>query len=241
MYHISTSLDIEPYRSAFATEGVVQVPDFLQGSSAEALYRLLADQPEWNLAFNKGGEHVDLSYRDYAGWTSQQKETLSEVVWAQAEVGFQYFYKTIPVYDIYTQNLLPGNALNSIYELVNSSAFLGSMRRLVGDDSISFADVQATSYERGHFLREHDDNVQGKNRVAAYVINLTRNWQSDWGGIFHIFNEDDSVAHSLVPAFNAINVFRVPRKHSVSYVTPFAGGSRFSITGWLRRGSPSAR
>lgn len=238
MYHISRGLDIEPYRAEFVAEGVVQVADFLQEQSAEALHALLASQPEWNLAFNKNGEHVDLSYRDYSGWTEQQKATLSQVVWAQAESEFQYFYKTIPIYDIYTRKLLPDSELNKVYELVNSRAFLDAMRSLVGDDSIAFADVQATSYERGHFLKEHDDDVQGKNRVAAYVLNLTKDWRADWGGLFHVFDSSGSIARSLVPAFNAINVFKVPRKHSVAYVTPFAAGSRLSITGWLRRGTP---
>lgn len=236
MYHISETLDIEQHRPVFTREGIVQVPDFLQAQCAEALYALLASQPEWNLVFNRGGEHVDLSYRDYSNWTDRQKSTLTDVVWSQAEVGFQYFYKTIPVYDIYIRNLLPGSELSKIYELVNSEAFLAMMRALVGDDTIAFADVQATSFERGHFLKEHDDNVQGKNRVAAYVINLTKDWQPDWGGLFHVFNSQGGIDRSLVPAFNAINVFKVPRKHSVAYVTPFAGGSRFSITGWLRRG-----
>ncbi|WP_237067221.1 2OG-Fe(II) oxygenase [Microbulbifer guangxiensis] len=240
MYHISKALDIERYRSAFSADGFVQVPDFLQGQSADALHALLMSQAEWNLAFNHGGKHVDLSYRDYSGWTEQQKATLAEVVWSQARAGFQYFYKTIPIYDIYTQNLLPGNELNMVYELVNSEAFLGAMRELVGDDSIAFADVQATSFESGHFLKEHDDNVPGKNRVAAYVLNLTRDWQPDWGGFFHIFNGEWQVDKSLVPTFNAINVFKVPRKHSVAYVSPFAGSSRLSITGWLRKGAPGS-
>ncbi|SEA34913.1 2OG-Fe(II) oxygenase [Microbulbifer marinus] len=238
MYHISELLDIEAHKAEFAEQGVIQVRDFLRQDSAQALHSLLESQREWNLAFNKLGSHVDLSYRDFCSWTEQQKKTLSEVVWAQAATDFQYFYKSIPIFDIYAKKLLPDSDLNEVFELVNSSEFLSMMRTLVGDDSISFADVQATSFERGHFLKEHDDNVQGKGRVAAYVLNLTPNWNSDWGGLFHVL-DDQEVVKTLVPTFNAINVFKVPRKHSVSYVTPFARGSRFSITGWLRRGELS--
>jgi Rps23 Pro-64 3,4-dihydroxylase Tpa1-like proline 4-hydroxylase len=38
-----------------------------------------------------------------------------------------------------------------------------------------------------------------------------------------------------MPVFNALNLFRVPLLHSVTLVTPFAGGARLSITGWFRR------
>ena len=39
-----------------------------------------------------------------------------------------------------------------------------------------------------------------------------------------------------MPTFNALNLFAVPQLHSVSFVPPFAGALRFSVTGWLRAG-----
>ena len=36
-----------------------------------------------------------------------------------------------------------------------------------------------------------------------------------------------------MPRFNALNVFAVPQPHSVSIVSPFAVGARYSVTGWL--------
>ncbi|MBB5212353.1 2OG-Fe(II) oxygenase [Microbulbifer hydrolyticus] len=235
MYHISDSLDIRRYSSDFEKRGFVQISEFLNNESANALWELLESQSEWNLVFNRQGKHVDLSYRDYCSWSEEQKKALNEYIWQSATDTFGYFYKSIPVFDIYKNNILPGNPLNNLYELVNSKPFLSLMRILTGEESIAFADVQATSYDRGHFLKIHDDNVSGKNRVAAYVINLTKNWSPDWGGLFHLFDGEENVVGSLVPAFNAINVFKVPQKHSVSYVTPFAATSRYSITGWLRR------
>ena len=50
--------------------------------------------------------------------------------------------------------------------------------------------------------------------------------------MFHADNGD--VEQALMPRFNAMNLFRVPRLHSVSPVAPYAGGARFSVTGWLR-------
>jgi Rps23 Pro-64 3,4-dihydroxylase Tpa1-like proline 4-hydroxylase len=78
--------------------------------------------------------------------------------------------------------------------------------------------------------------VKGKNRVAAFVINLSKNWRTDWGGALHILNKDLEIEQSFVPSFNEINVFKVPVEHLVGYVSPFATGQRLSITGWLRSG-----
>ena len=125
-----------------------------------------------------------------------------------------------------------------LIEFLNSSAFIGSDRRLTGDSSIALVDANATLYEPGHFLTRHDDAVDGKNRVAAYVLNLTPVWSADWGGILNFHAGDGHVIEGYVPTFNALNVFRVPQMHGVSYVTPFAVAGRFSVSGWFRRAGP---
>ncbi|WP_226644942.1 2OG-Fe(II) oxygenase [Microbulbifer variabilis] len=236
MYYISSDLYIDRLREEYLRTSMVQVPNFLQAQSASDLFSFLQGQKEWNLSFNKLGSHTDISFSDYCGWNSEQKSTLKDIVWSQAGVEFQYFYKSIPIFDFCNHGYGQDERFLAIFNLVNSQSFLSLMRSIVGDQSISFADVQATCFDRGHFLKEHDDGVLGKNRVAAYVINLTPGWDVDWGGILHFYGKENIAIKGLVPTFNAVNVFKVPQKHSVSYVTPFARGSRYSITGWLRRG-----
>jgi 2OG-Fe(II) oxygenase superfamily len=90
-------------------------------------------------------------------------------------------------------------------------------------------------YAATHFLTAHDDRDESKGRVAAYVLNLTPRWSSDWDGLLQFLDADGHVAEAYTPAFNALNVFRVPQPHSVSFVAPFAGQPRLSITGWFRR------
>ena len=95
---------------------------------------------------------------------------------------------------------------------------------------------QATRFDPGHFLTCHDDSVEGKNRLFAYVLNLSQVWRPDWGGSLQFFNSEGNVEEAYTPAFNTLNMFRVPADHSVGIVAPFAGASRYSITGWLRSG-----
>src|SRR5690606_24819670 len=101
-------------------------------------------------------------------------------------------------------------------------------------EDIAFADSQATRFSAGHFLTTHDDDVAGKQRRAAYVLNLTPHWRTDWGGVLQFIDADGHVTAGLAPKFNALNLFRVPQQHAVSFVTPSAPSSRYSITGWLR-------
>ena len=88
-------------------------------------------------------------------------------------------------------------------------------------------------------LTAHDDVAPGKHRLYAYVLNLTARWRADWGGILMFLDEEDHVAEGYTPAFNALNIFRVPQRHAVSMVAPFAGEPRISITGWIRSEAPA--
>nr|WP_240902836.1 2OG-Fe(II) oxygenase family protein [Caulobacter sp. SLTY] len=97
----------------------------------------------------------------------------------------------------------------------------------------------ATRYLPGHFLTAHDDAAPGKHRLYAYVLNLTARWRADWGGILMFLDEEDHVAEGYTPSFNALNIFRVPQRHAVSMVAPYAGEPRLSITGWIRSQAPS--
>jgi len=106
------------------------------------------------------------------------------------------------------------------------------MREVTGLNDIAFADAQATLYRPGDFLTTHDDKTGGHKRRAAYVLNMTPGWCPDWGGILQFFDERGNVSQGFVPAFNALNVFRVPAEHAVSQVALF-GGFRYSVTGWL--------
>ena len=226
--------DLSDLRSTFTQNRRVQIPHLLLDESALKIYRTLEKQSSWNLAWNYNGQHKDMDYGGVQAWTDSEKQQLDALIHEQAAHQFQYRYAAIPIYDIYQQNLMPNHFFNQIYEFVNSNAVLELARKVTGFNDIKFADIQATRYSKGHFLTMHDDAVEGKNRLAAYVINLTPNWKVDWGGAL-IFPNSDSGAAAWFPEFNVLNLFAVPQKHAVSVVSPFAPTDRYSLTGWFRR------
>ncbi len=212
----------------------VHVSDFLNQNDAKELHTKFSKQKAWNLVWNNNGSHTDMNLEEVERWPIEQQQKLVSLVTQQARTGFQYFYAAIPIYDMCKNNDADHGFFRLIYDFVNSDEFINFTRELTGHPEIKFADVQATRYSCGHFLKEHDDNVAGKGRVAAYVLNLTPAWQEDWGGALILNSKQPRHAQALFPSFNALNVFQVPQRHSVSLVAPFANEARFSITGWLR-------
>lgn len=220
----------------FASHGRAHIPGILTDASAQRIYQHLLQQADWNSVCTINGKHVDSSMSSLAALDAKQKQALQEAIYEQARKGFQYNYASIPIYDIVHQQLMPGDYFYTLFDFLNSEQFLSYIRELTADHSIQFADAQATQYQPGHFLSLHNDDAPGKNRRVAYVLNLTPDWQPNWGGALQFFDRDGHIEAAFLPRFNALNVFAVPADHSVSLVAPFADEARYSITGWLRSG-----
>ena len=240
MKPLTLTLDTAHSRDAeirrFAETGRTQAKGVLFGASAKALHEAVAGQPTWNTVFDRDGKNVDLNDNALEILTSVQKQALMGHLNQTAGTGFQYFFANIPLYDVYHSGHAIDPTLKAIYEFINGPDFLDLCRQLTGFDAITFADAQLTRYGPGQFLTRHDDNVAGKNRLAAYVLNLTPKWRAEWGGTLEFYDEDGNVTEGFTPAFNVLNLFAVPQAHAVTYVPPFAGAYRYAITGWLRTG-----
>ncbi|WP_286266084.1 2OG-Fe(II) oxygenase [Thalassotalea atypica] len=220
----------------FKSNGYIKVPNALSNETAELITQHITKQKQWNLVFDHNGQHQDLNNLEVEQWNSKQKQDLQSIIYQQAAQGFQYHYETIPLYDIYHDNLLPDHFFNHIMEFLNQDATLSYFRQLLSAPHISFADGQITRFRQGHFLNRHNDDVDSKNRIAAFVINLTKEWRVDWGGALHLLDSNQNITKSFAPSFNEINIFKIPVDHYVGYVSPFAAQDRISITGWLRSG-----
>ena len=60
----------------------------------------------------------------------------------------------------------------------------------------------------------------------------------DWGGLLLFHDGQDNVTRGYLPVFNSLNLFSVPQRHNVTWVTPLAAAPRYAVTGWLRAGDP---
>jgi len=236
---LNSALDAESLCSAFQRHRFVQVSDVLSPASAQRIYRCLAEGTPWSRVFNQDGKHIDVAEEQIRALKAADLARLEEAIGAQARDRFQYYYCNYPIHDAVRQGLNEGHLLHRFHEFVNSPVFLDLARALTGCAEITFADAQATCFLPGHFLTEHDDHAQGKNRRAAYVFNFTPKWRPDWGGYLQLYDEHGDVRRGLMPAFNVLNLLAVPQPHSVGQVASFAAAPRLSLTGWLRAGEPT--
>lgn len=235
-FSVSKTLDLEALASQFREQGYVSIPNVLPMESAQRLQKALAGFPDWNLVFNDRGKHIDLSSAQVQTMPANAAQQLQAAIYAQARHDFQYCYKNYPIFDAHREGRNREHVLHKFYEWLDSEEYLDMVRTVTGYDDVSFVDAQATRFDAGHFLSCHDDSAEGKNRRAAYIFNLTREWSPDWGGYLQLLDDDGHIRRGLQPSFNVLNLIAVPQPHNVSLVSPFAAASRLSVTGWLRYG-----
>lgn len=229
-------LDIAALAASFADKGRVQVRDVFVPACADEIYRCLLQDVPWSLAYNEGEKNHLIPVAEFrATAPEEQAKTLQQII-ARAGKEFQFSYLSYMMIDAYIEerdlHLIP---LHTMVEFLNTPSNLDVIREITGIPEIKKGEAQATCYHPNQFLTLHQDDVtEESGRLVAFVFNFTKNWNPDWGGYLQFYDAHGNIAEAFKPDYNVLNMLRVPQDHSVSFVTPFAGAPRLSITGWFR-------
>lgn len=232
-FTLNPALDAAALAAIFAIDGRLQIRDFLDPPCAAALLDELERSQEWKLAVNNGERIINYSDAAFAELGKEKQAKLDRAVVLGGRYGFQFRYDTIRLPAAKESGAAP-SMLSEFAAFLSSPAMVEFMRTLTGADDIDFADAHASRYRPGHFLTAHDDAVDTMGRRAAYVLNLTREWVVDWGGLLLFYDGHGNVERGYTPGFNTLNIFSVPQPHSVTWVNPLAAAPRYAVTGWLR-------
>ena len=231
---INDTLDIAAARARLQREARVQVADYLQPVAAERLRHCLAHEVPWTLALRDGDGPRTIPHGDYAAMPADAQVELLRRVAESARGGeYRFAYDSYMMVSAYKEGRDPDLLLHRVLEFFNTPEYIGFVRELTGDAGIHRVNAQATRYRPGHFLRYHTDVDSSEGRRYAYVLNLSRDWQPDWGGLLQFVADDGGIVDTFLPRWNSLSLFRVPAGHVVSQVAPWADVDRLAITGWL--------
>lgn len=229
---INNPLDIEKYSEILNQKGRVQIPNFLDSRFAETVLKCLLEQLPWDLAYyDNGGKKISADKLEKL--TKKQLNKIHQQCFDIKNDEYMYLYNTFMMVTAYIEKRQPNLIIHRVLELFNSPQYIQLMKKITGDSSLVKINAQATRYLPGHFLRPHNDFDASEGRRYAYVLNLTKNWRADWGGLLHFQDDDGNLEDVFSPSFNTLNIFKVPKTHYVSQVSTFAKSPRLAITGWM--------
>lgn len=232
----NSKIDSQELSEILLRDGRVRVPEFLS-SGAEFLNGFLAGTDDWIQVINTETGVLEIDLDEWQALKPKRRREIQTAMYARASRGFQYSYAAmrIPQPGELDENELDEEQgpLNEFAKFMAKPATKEILEALTGHSDLQFTDGQATVYNPGDILTGHDDAVAGKRRIAAFVLGMTPVWRLEWGGLLHFHPDADEPAITLVPKFNCLDLFLVPRLHSVSQVSAAALFPRFALTGWL--------
>ena len=231
---IDEGIELGRWREELAARARAQIPSYLQEDAAERLRLCLAQEVPWTLAWRGAGEPGVLSHAELAGKDPEQYAALLRGLASEARGSYAFAYESYMMVRAYNEGRDPDLLLHRVLEFLNSPEHLTFARMLTGENRIRRVSAQATRYRPGHFLRRHNDFNESDQRLYAYVVNLSRDWQADWGGQLQFLDADGGVLESFLPRWNSLSLFKVPADHLVTPVAPWAEQDRYSITGWFQ-------
>lgn len=193
---------------------------------------LTADLP-WNLVYRDGDKIIELNEDQIRNLNPQQQAAMMQRVYSIAARQFQFLYYSYMLDDTALEKVNQDSAVHECIAFLRGRFFIEFVEKVTGTENLVRVSSQASCYRSGHFLLPHDDGVGDTGRKIAYVVNLSKNWLSGWGGLLQFHDASGNVTEALLPAFNSLSLFRIPAMHSVSCVTPFAIEPRLAISGWL--------
>lgn len=234
LFRINPDLDLPALARTYAEQGRVRIYGLL-AEGAVQLHDYLESRQDWIHLIGSEDGVIELDPAAKARLGAEPWKEIEAEAHERARTGFQYRYQALRVPE---EDEIAGrdDPLTDFARLMQSDSMLDLLRAITGHVGMAFTDGQATAYGHDDFLTCHDDDVAGKNRIAAYVYGLTPGWRLEWGGLLLFHGHADRTAEALVPRFNTLDLFSVPQRHSVSVVTPSATHRRFAVTGWLRGG-----
>ncbi|MGH8398710.1 MAG: 2OG-Fe(II) oxygenase [Gammaproteobacteria bacterium] len=230
---LDPSLDTVQLASVFQIKSRIQIRNALLPEFAERLHYCLDEEVPWGVAYMGSDSNPRiLTSENVSNFSGGDWAAINNEVLKNAVNGFQFLYNSYMMLNAYKEKRNPDLILHRVLEYLNSEHFLAFVRAVTDCTDITRVDAQATRYIPGSFLKRHNDINQAGNRRIAYVLNLTRDWQVDWGGILQFLDNGGCIEETHFPSFNSLTLFQVPMWHNVSYVVPYASSARYAITGW---------
>lgn len=228
--HLNPQLDLISLSKRFLRQGRVRI-DHVFASGAPELYRYLDNTEDWvQLANHDDGAH-EVPWKEWHPYRSRLRSELEPGIFARASHGFQYSYAALRI--PHSGEVCEDPVLAEISALMRSQPMLAALHAVTRVNAPKFTDGQVTAYGAGDFLTGHDDDLAGSGRKVAFVLGLTPQWRLEWGGLLLFHKPGGMDCAGLIPQFNTLDLFSIPRYHSVSMVTRAAPRRRFSVTGWL--------
>lgn len=220
----------------FARDGYIVLDNFFNEGDVDLAWKEVALKAtgDWRLTTNPY-KKVDGSLVYEPSYTPLQAENQNESVQLVGEATEAAKTATLMCY-VFVRTYHP-HVDKAFRDLILSKIDLIS--EITGEPLNGFYSAFTSCYEQGCFLSPHTDEFAESEHKPniAFVLNLTKEWRWEWGGLLHLFDkspwDNGEIVKVVKPSYNSLVLFKLPRWHYVSEVAGSAAAKRLAFSGWL--------
>lgn len=227
-FGLSPDFKLGKAAKSFARAGLAVTASVLDPDAADALSAACAQAGGFQLRTLIDGEPAGFAIDEL---DEARRSAIESGAIAGAAHGFQYLFEDAGLED--DAPALADPVIRAAVDFVRSPDFIELGRKITWREEIVGAEAVLTRFRRGHFMRSTIGRAWNARKVAAWSIELTRDWRADFGGVLSFRTPDDTLRHGVVPAFNSFTVYSLPRPLAFSLVAPFAPHPRLALSGWF--------
>jgi SM-20-related protein len=230
-FELGEDLDIVDLSGCFGLRGRVLISNILDADAVIRLSECLSNEECWAASFASqeyGRRLLGL------GRTRDSSITAAvEAAYRDHGAPYSHVFRAFPLSRYHKEQSEIARLLQALCELFYSAPFAALVRKVTGFATLRVRAPVATRYEVGHFYATHTDSTGGMSHVASFVLNVSKRWEAQWGGLLQFVGAEGHVDEAYLPVFNSLSLFLASCSHGVSMVAPIAGGPRLSIAGQL--------
>lgn len=230
---INSKLKTETLKKDFQAKGRIQIADFLDSKNADSLHDMVAGCQLYKFKYNDGDEEIWIDPVKLKNFPEPKLQEMGNTIFTNAmNRDFQYNYYACPLTE---EKLSSKEALAPFKEVMAflNSADMKAFIKALSGDSFKDASAEAIWHKTDSFQTTGEGTRKGEKRLFGFALDLSRDWDVDWGGNRFFREENGEIADLFPSLFNSLTLFRVPQKQSLSMITGYSKGLRLSISGWL--------
>lgn len=218
--------EINEYKKYFLKNKKILIKNILVDKIAELLYKHAKLEKNWILS--TGYDSVKYEKKVCKEYDKINTIQIRKIQEKFKNNNFSYIFNRS------MNNKNPSFLEYNLRKYIGSKNFINYLNDITELKLTKLNTLFLSKYKGGNFLSPHSDRGNGK---LAFVLNLTKDWKAEYGGILHFMNQEKTkIVDSYVPFFNDLLLFEVPENgipHFVSHVVPYIKNERYSITGWF--------
>lgn len=221
-------LDIVKARRQYRDFSWARLEDVFVSTFAESVIQDLVKKTTLDSVFEIDGERVTLSEQQLASLDEDKRNVLFAQIQATAALGKGFFYSSKTVTSETINNEL--HASFRVLKWLNHEETIELISDISGVRGLTYATCEATRYSKGQFLTSVKPGV---NQSLVFTIDLTPQWDSNWGGLLHLHDVYDGAGITFTPKFNNMILFDANQEFSITYLANYIKYNRFALLGYF--------